>query len=579
MACLICSATLPANPSPAAGEDDPVDDLASYLAQARDISYTRHWREAQIMLDKISDQIDPSDPRAFAEFHLLKARHLVLADQLSEGLDRASMLLEHELAPEPKLRTLQFAANTAVLLRNYELAFDYLLNALQIEPEVEDTAATIATYNMAAYMFGRVGEHERAMTYGELAVERAVSTGKANDECITRQRLAPVFKWASRTEDARAEYRKAIAACQDAGNRLFVGVVQYGFADLLNQLERPEEAYRLVNTAIATLKSAEWPIGEHEARLHRAQIQHRLGVLPENIDAELEALSEYFTTRELFDQLAQTEELRARIAGDNGEHELANRHLMRFLDARERFLSRDRAMLMAYLQVEFDLRTKEQQIDLLREIARLAELEVETTRQQRRARTIILFLSVGLLALLVALLVRTFQARQHFRELSRRDRLSGLANHGWFFERADAMIQEARRVHESAFLVMADIDNFKQINDSHGHVLGDQVLGQISRRLREAFGEEALIGRIGGDEFAVLVSGQDETKVIEAINQFTRAGPGSSRADDPTPTLSFGVALMQPEDDLVGLRQRADAALYQAKAAGRDRFIISGPEY
>lgn len=550
------------------------DDLRAALDHAREVSYTRHWQAAQALLDDIAPLIEEADLREFADFHLLEARHLALQDRSEEALERAAMLLALELEPDQLLQLRQFSANIAVLLRDYELAFDHLLNALLLEGDLDDPAAALGTFNMASYLFGRVDEHEQAISYGERAVALARATGDPNEECIALQRLAPVFKWAELNERAEVAYREGIRICLGVGNRLFAGVLQHGLADLLRREGRPTDARELAAEAVAALADTGFVLGEFEARLALVESEFDLGLIGVDHEPELQTLQAYFSERGLWDQLARLESLLSQYAEARGDAEQALVHMRAYLEARENFLGRDRAMRLAYLQVAFGLHLKEQQIDLLEESARLSRFEAEIAGQQRRARTVILVLSLLLVLLLSLLLFRVFRARRHFQNLSRHDRLSGLANHGWFFERAEAMLAESAKSGQPAFLIMADIDRFKAVNDRYGHIVGDQVLGQVSRRLREIF-PEALVGRIGGEEFAILVTGEDVNKVIHNVEDFRRNAPNSSRAGDPVVTVSFGIAGFRHGDSLDDLRERADQALYQAKAAGRDRYIVA----
>lgn len=547
--------------------------VSQALLDARHVSYTESWQAAQLLLDEMASDLDDFEPRAFADFHLLEARHLTLADRSPEALDRAAMLLELPLDDDQRLRALQFGANVAVLLRQYEIAFEYLMQALVLAPDVDDPAASMATHNMAGYMFGRVGEHERAIEYGQLAVRQARDTGDPNDECVSRQRLAPVFKWAGDELQAEEEYRRGIDVCLETGNALFAGVLQHGLADLLRQAGRLEEALALAELAVEALDDGVFPLGEHEARLVVAEILNDMGSEPERLDQILAILDDYFAGRELHDQQARLELLKVDVAVGRRDLDAVVEAYQSHLEARDRFFGRDRAMLMGYLQVEFDLALKAQQIELLEESAQLARLEAVTSEQRRRARSTILLLSGVLLILLSLMLWRAFRARQHFQHLSRHDRLSGLANHAWFFERADVLLQSSPANAGNAFLVVADIDHFKEINDQLGHLVGDQVLEQISRRLRLAFGEQALVGRIGGEEFGVLMHGSVDD-VIESIERFRQGAVDGVRQGDPQVTLSFGVATYHSGDSLTELRGRADHAMYQAKRSGRNCYVF-----
>ena len=551
-----------------------VPDIREVLDEAERVSYQEGWQQAQAMLDELAPHLDRADLRETVDFRLLEARHLVLADRLQEGLARANQLLSLDLADDQRLRVLQFSANIGVLLREYERSFEYLGEALSIRVQLDDPGPRVATFNMASYMFGRVGEYELGIRYGEQAVTLAREMNSPREECIALQRLAPVYKWAERPGAAERAYNNGIARCRAVGNELFVGVLQHGLADLLRRQGRLDEAYNLVDEAVVTLERAVYPLGEYEARLVRAETLYDLGRLSPAEQEELRGLSDYFGGRELWDQVARLETLLERLAEDEQDFEQALAHLRRYVLARESFLGRERAMRLAYLQVEFDTRFQQQEIELLRETARVAQLEDEAEIQRRRLRGL-LALVAGLAFLgLLLLLLRVYRSRGRFRNLSRQDSLSGLANHSWFFERAGKVVAEHATSSSQAVLalVAADIDHFKRINDEFGHQVGDQVLGRTARRLREVFPGLALVGRIGGEEFAVLTRVGTLDEVIGCIERFRSDSDQHIRVDDPGVTLSFGIACYRPGDGIEDLRRRADQALYQAKRDGRDCY-------
>ena len=125
---------------------------------------------------------------------------------------------------------------------------------------------------------------------------------------------------------------------------------------------------------------------------------------------------------------------------------------------------------------------------------------------------------------------------------------------------------------------MIDVDHFKRINDTHGHVIGDKVLAKIAQILREHLTDEDLAARVGGDEFALILPGKT-LAAAAALAESIRASAARAvitRADGMqyvgAVTLSIGVAVGQAADTLESLRHRADEALYDAKEAGRNRI-------
>ncbi|WFU48726.1 GGDEF domain-containing protein [Sinorhizobium terangae] len=149
---------------------------------------------------------------------------------------------------------------------------------------------------------------------------------------------------------------------------------------------------------------------------------------------------------------------------------------------------------------------------------------------------------------------------------------------GAFMARANSVIAQLEKSNEPAYAMMIDIDHFKGINDTHGHAVGDRVLQVVARTIRANLRAGDLFGRLGGEEFAIVLvrqSPQDARavaeRVLHAVRSVTVDLEHGERLDV---TASIGIATsMPPEMELAHLLSEADAALYGAKAAGRDRVV------
>ncbi|MBT2375244.1 diguanylate cyclase [Pseudomonas fluorescens] len=172
---------------------------------------------------------------------------------------------------------------------------------------------------------------------------------------------------------------------------------------------------------------------------------------------------------------------------------------------------------------------------------------------------------------------QTVTLSRHKRELlalSRTDSLSGLLNHGAWKDQLEIEFQRCRRGQQGAAIALIDIDHFKVINDTYGHVTGDIVLRQLSKVLRQNLRVTDLAGRYGGDEFCVILPDMPlgrATEVMEALrDRFNCVG----YAQDPTlrASLSIGLAPYQAShSDATSWLNDADQALYEAKSSGRNR--------
>ncbi len=122
-------------------------------------------------------------------------------------------------------------------------------------------------------------------------------------------------------------------------------------------------------------------------------------------------------------------------------------------------------------------------------------------------------------------------------------------------------------------VLMVDIDNFKSINDTHGHEVGDRVLIEVARRLRESVRDSDFIARWGGEEFVVLLRDCPLADAVARAEKIRRRIAEAPCADAGTVTISVGVAELTADEDLDHWLVRADRALYQAKRSGRNAVV------
>jgi len=155
------------------------------------------------------------------------------------------------------------------------------------------------------------------------------------------------------------------------------------------------------------------------------------------------------------------------------------------------------------------------------------------------------------------------------------DPLTGVGNHGAFHRECRA---RAERAGARFVLAILDVDDFKRVNDSYGHAVGDRVLLKLARGLRQRLRDGDFIGRIGGDEFAVLINNltlrQAEARfgsVLDAV--FVTPDDGGDSLPC-VPTISCGLAEFSAGDTYDSLYERADQALYAAKHAGKRRVVV-----
>jgi diguanylate cyclase (GGDEF)-like protein len=173
------------------------------------------------------------------------------------------------------------------------------------------------------------------------------------------------------------------------------------------------------------------------------------------------------------------------------------------------------------------------------------------------------------------------KANERLEYLAVTDGLTGLFNHRCFRERLEEEVQRALRYQSELSCMIFDVDNFKSINDTHGHLEGDHILSEIGERTRRSVRRSDLVARYGGEEFVVIMpqtGPEGAFAQAERIRQEIAGTPFVVVNGNIPVTISAGVAVFDHEGrmDAEGLILKADRALYRAKAAGKNRTILAG---
>ncbi|MEC4982938.1 MAG: diguanylate cyclase [Oscillatoria sp. PMC 1068.18] len=179
---------------------------------------------------------------------------------------------------------------------------------------------------------------------------------------------------------------------------------------------------------------------------------------------------------------------------------------------------------------------------------------------------------------LIASVMPRVERSRLVRSLMTCDSLTGLLNHTTLKERLVTEVKRASRLHSPLAFAMIDIDRFKSINDTYGHLTGDRVLKSLSRLLKQRLRQTDITGRYGGEEFAVILPDTDSNAAVKVLDEIRlKFAQVRQQADGEefSVTFSCGIAVYPQQQNSTELNEAADRALYEAKHQGRDRVILA----
>ena len=214
-------------------------------------------------------------------------------------------------------------------------------------------------------------------------------------------------------------------------------------------------------------------------------------------------------------------------------------------------------------------------------------LPVESLLREQRKNKLLILIGGGVTTLFIVtvcyfltwrLVVKLDEAQRTLKRQATTDELTGLRNRRRTMSRLDEEFQRACRLQDPLCLIIIDIDHFKRVNDSYGHLFGDVVLKHVAARMQDTVRKYDIIGRIGGEEFLIITPGtsiEDAVTLAERLREEVGRVPVTDRDVNVDVTVSAGIAsLIEGEDSIETLLRRADTALYKAKREGRNRVAI-----
>ena len=489
------------------------------------------------------------------ELALRIARQLGVAEALSEALVKVAFCFQHQ--PE------RFTEALALL--------DEALKMAESEGMGADRRAMI--YNATANVYTGVGLHDTAYEFLDKARALFVEAGKTQDEFNMLHTMVTQAMRLSREADAQKHVDRLFEMAEQHPDfsdfRFFAHFNQAQVHYLAN---RYDQALTELDLALALADTTAERYFVDMAHAMRAISLHSTGLRDRGL-ADAQAFMTSPTVEVSRDTRFVVDAVRA-----EGEGQLAQ--AVAALWQANRAQEKDRQSLLGNIfnaQAQLlDERVTAYDNRFLQQALALQEAQLARLESERQVAQLGLWLAATIVAGLLLAAALLLRSRKHLRQLAQTDGLTGLANRRYLFELAERWAMRAQRVHSPLSLVLLDIDHFKGINDRHGHQAGDQALRLVAQVLRERCPAAGVCGRIGGEEFAVLL--QDNVLAASSCAEGLQAGlaamPLRGALSEERIRASIGIAGLGADGNVQTLYRRADEALYQAKDGGRNQVRI-----
>ncbi|MGY5799333.1 GGDEF domain-containing protein [Rheinheimera faecalis] len=468
-------------------------------------------------------------------------------------------------------RAKALAINNLVVARRYLDAFHYLEQLIAQLSEIKQPMAREQGLLVIAMMYKYVDLFENTVQYTALLESEA---SRPTALCTAKQLKLDALISAKKYDEFRAAYSDGLKTCEQSNDKLWANFIRLYNAHLLLTEKQPQGALVLLKDYYAEVESTKYPglIAEFNSAMAEAYL-----ALGDQTEATKHAL--YVAGQEDFSPSSTARlnslQLLSTVAKAEKNYQQALDYHEQYMAAFTAYMDDKSAQQMAYHTAHSEILAQNQKIALLDKDNQLLQYE-QTALKHQAAFNKLLIIALAVLVLGFAVMAyRSFVARQRFKALAEYDDLTAISNRYHFSASAKGALALCEKGQLPAALIVFDLDHFKQINDQYGHAAGDWALRQTVDTCRNFMRNNDVFGRIGGEEFAILLPGcqSDKAHLLadicrDAISNIDTAASGY----EFKLSASFGVTSAEISGyHLTKLIEDADTAMYQAKQQGRNK--------
>lgn len=547
-------------------------DYAQILQQADNLK-TSSLPESNNLLENIDiTQLSKAQQDLY---HLLIATNSFTSGKPHKAKALTIQLLEDAPATAIKIRALTHLITFHISTFDWAKAIQTtksLQQELSLTPQLEATIREQAEYKIFDF-YNRISEHQLAK---KLGTELMAKTTTPKVLCLTKTSLLNSYMEINPKQISPDDFYQAQSLCQPLNDPMLDNLVNAYFAKYYLMVDQPTEALLVLNNNLDYVKTS-----GYQALIASFYYLMAQGYLAENDYVKAEKYAQIVLDTQQQHQyehsITKAYNVLAEVTKQTQRFEQALEYYQAYSEAKQLNLDRENAKLLALQKAEFDDAEKNVKIALLDKENALLKTQalLDSVADQNKR------LALALLAIvLVVFVLWTYKNRRNYLRMqhyAQTDELTGIANRHYFTQQANTAIKYCQRTDQPVSFIMFDLDYFKRINDTYGHQTGDVALKVAVAAAKVACRKNDIIGRLGGEEFGVLLpgcAGHLATFIAEKCRNAIENADFSETGHPLTVTASFGITDSSTSDyNFEKLFAGADYALYQSKDMGRNRVV------
>ncbi|MGP9801072.1 GGDEF domain-containing protein [Rheinheimera sp. NSM] len=521
-------------------------------------------------LDKLKGTFT-SEEKAY--FLLLKGYEKTLSGEYERAFSYLEPLLQTEHHSLYHFRGKVLAVNLYALSNDYLNAFLLLGEINRQLPSVTNPVAKAQAVGNIALLYNGIEKHEIALFYAEQFLNSATESRLV---CrILAHKLHSVLKL-KQLEGFFAAIDDAVATCTEVNESIPKAHLLRDKMEALMMQRRYDDVIASYSTFSEELHTTTYPMVIAGVLLEVSTAYLQSENLPNAEKFAVQALSYVEGSSVNIAQVAAYK-LLSQIEKYKGNYKASLTYFEKYSELEKKYQDEKTNQQLAFHLAEGELEVKNQRIALLDKDNELLSLQKNLYEHEVKQNRLIMLVLTSVLVLLSFLAYRGMSGRKRFKKIAEYDQLTGISNRYHFNNQAKVALEYCEKNAKPVAVILFDLDYFKNINDMHGHAAGDWALQQVVKTCRNFMRNNDVFGRIGGEEFAVVLPGcqTDKAVLLAEICRDAIAGIDSTDCGKQFPlSASFGVCGSDTSGyQLKQLLADADNAMYSAKEAGRDQVM------
>jgi diguanylate cyclase (GGDEF)-like protein len=554
--------------------------VKAWLTQADD-AWSNDISRFRGILAQLHQHEDQLTPAQRWHFRLLDAQLLGDEGDYAKAEPILYDIIDHSGDLPFSVRAMAALIRDKFLNRDYVSAYALANNLMAELPKVDDPEARLEGMEEVILMLDQnaVGQHDLALHY---ARQMKALLPSAKGQCYSNALETQSMLYAGKLTSASPAFQAAIDGCLAAGESLQADALRLDLAYEMVDEGRADQAIALLHSIAHEIQDTEYTpyLASLPVTLARAYLS--LGDAPKARKFAQASIavtgpdSPLWTLQAAYEVLYQAEK-------KQGHDAAALAYYEKYVAQKTAAMDDAKAIALAYQTVRQQVSSEKMRADALGKENRILQLSQALARQAQQSSRLFNALLLAVIAFFVLALLWLWRSWRRFRWMAHHDGLTRVYNREHFFAEAKRRLRKVHKANIDACLIVLDLDHFKRINDTHGHAAGDEVLRSaamiVGRELRPA----DLLGRLGGEEFGILLPGCSCDQGLEVANRILNALASTPVMLDSQVAVmvsaSLGLASAANSSYMLHLLLiDADAALYQAKEGGRNQVVADTSE-